>query len=153
VGIGVAGYPEKHPEAPSYEAGILHLAAKVAEGADLVITQLFFEVSDFLRFLDDARRAGVRVPIVPGVLPITNVAQVRRFATLCGARIPSWLSERLDAVGEDAAATFDLGVEIGTRMCRELLAAGVPGIHFYTLNRSASVEKILSRLFGGRPRC
>ena len=146
VGIAVAGYPEKHPEAASYEAGLDHLASKVAAGADLVLTQLFFDVGGFLRFRDDVRRAGVRVPIVPGILPITNAAQVRRFTSLCGAKIPAWLSARLDAVGEDATAAFDLGVEVGTKMLKELFAAGVPGVHFYTLNKSASVDGILSNL-------
>lgn len=149
VSIAVAGYPEVHPEAESAEKDLERLVEKVEAGADLVITQLFFRASDFLTFADRARRAGVRVPIVPGVMPVTKLSQVRRFTEMCGATIPGELEAplvRAAEQGDDSDAVFEVGVAWATTMCRELLAAGVPGIHFYTLNKSPATGEILARL-------
>lgn len=150
VSIAVAGYPEVHPEAESAEADLARLAEKVEAGADLVVTQLFFRVEDFLDFAARARRAGVRVPIVPGLMPVTHYGQLRRFTEMCGATIPDELRARLEeaarADGEDGPAVRAVGVEWTAAMARELLAAGVPGIHFYTLNKSTATEEVLDRL-------
>lgn len=142
-GIAVAGYPETHQEAPSPQADLANLKRKVDAGADVVITQLFYHNADYFRFRDDCQRMGITVPIVPGVLPITNFAQVRRITSLCGARLPPRLVERLEACGEDAAAQFEVGVEYATRQVQELIDAQVPGIHFYVLNRSPATARVL----------
>ncbi|MBP9699290.1 MAG: methylenetetrahydrofolate reductase [NAD(P)H] [Elusimicrobia bacterium] len=146
VCLGVAGYPEGHPECPDLNKDLDHLKFKVDQGADFVVTQLFFDPSDFLRFRDRASARGVRVPIVAGVMPITNVGQVKRFTTLCGARIPSTLESALDRVQSDAEAVIRLGIDHAVQQCRALLAEGVGGIHFYTLNRSRSTTEILRHL-------
>jgi len=144
--MGVAGYPEKHPESPSKEEDLRRFAEKVAAGGDWGITQLFFDAADYLDFVARARAAGVRVPIVPGIMPVTGYAQLKRFTSLCGARIPAELDARLAKVQDDAAAVAQIGVEWATKQCRALLDAKAPGIHFYTLNRSHSTAEILARL-------
>jgi methylenetetrahydrofolate reductase (NADPH) len=146
VCLGVAGYPEKHIEAPSLDVDIDFLKAKVDAGANFVITQLFFNNDDFFRFRDRAFARGVRVPVIPGLMPITNVGQLKRFTTLCGASIPTALLSRLEAVAEDLDAVVRLGVEHATAQSRALLAGGTPGIHFYTLNRSHSTAQIVQSL-------
>jgi methylenetetrahydrofolate reductase (NADPH) len=142
-GIAVAGYPETHQEAPSPQADLDNLKRKVDAGADVVITQLFYHNADYFRFRDACERLGIAVPIVPGVLPITNFAQVRRITSLCGARLPLRLVEALERCGEDAAAQLELGVEYATRQVQELMDARVPGIHFYVLNRSSATARVL----------
>lgn len=144
--LGVAGYPEGHPECPDLNKDLDHLKFKVDQGADFVVTQLFFDPTDFLRFRDRAADRGVRVPIVAGVMPITNVGQVKRFTTLCGARIPSRLESALDRVQTDPEAVIQLGIDHAVQQCRTLLSEGVSGIHFYTLNRSRSTAEILRQL-------
>lgn len=144
--LGVAGYPEGHPECPDLNKDLDHLKFKVDQGADFVVTQLFFDPTDFLRFRDRAADRGVRVPIVAGVMPITNVGQVKRFTTLCGARIPSPLESALDRVQTDPEAVIQLGIDHAVQQCRTLLSEGVSGIHFYTLNRSRSTAEILRQL-------
>lgn len=146
VGIGVAGYPEKHPEAPSLDVDLAHLKRKVDAGADAVFTQLFFDNRSYFDFCDRARRAGLRAPIIPGVMPITEFARIQRITSLCGAVIPPDLAARLEAVREDKAAQFEIGVEFAIEQCRGLLAGGVPGMHFYVLNRSEATERILDGL-------
>ena len=146
LGIGVAGYPEKHPEAPSLDVDLDHLRRKVDAGADAVFTQLFFVNRSFLSFCDRCARAGIHVPIVPGIMPITEFARIKRITALCGAVIPDDLAARLEAAQEDKSAQFEIGVEFAIAQCRELLAAGVPGIHFYVLNRSEATERILDAL-------
>lgn len=141
--VGVAGYPEKHIEAPSFEADLDNLKRKMDAGADFIITQLFFGNDDFLRFRDKASARGVVAPILPGIMPVTNVGQLKRFTTLCGAKIPNELLQRLEAVQEDAEAVIRLGVAHAVGQGRRLLDAGVPGIHFYTLNRSRSTADVL----------
>lgn len=146
--LGGAGYPEGHPECPDPVLDLEHLRAKVAAGLDFVITQLFFDNADYFRFVDRARAAGIEVPIVPGIMPVTNVAQIERLTRMCGAKIPPPLRERLREVQNDEAAVCAVGVEHSTRQCRELLDGGAPGIHFYTLNRSPATADILARLRG-----
>lgn len=147
--VAVAGYPEKHPEAPSPEADLARLKEKVQAGGDWVITQLFFDNSEYFSFVARARAAGIAVPIVPGIMPVTSAQQTRRFTQMCGSRIPEELSERLAACGEDKEAVVSVGVEWALRQCRGLLEGGAPGIHFYTLNRSHSTAQVLETLRKG----
>jgi methylenetetrahydrofolate reductase (NADPH) len=149
--IGAACFPETHVHAASAEADLEHLGEKVRAGVDFLITQLFFENSVYFGFLERARAAGIEVPIIPGVMPITQVGQVERMAKMCGASIPAGLSRELHARGEDPEAVLDFGVAYATLQCAELLAAGAPGIHFYTLNRSPATRAILSALKLARP--
>ncbi len=146
LGIGVAGYPEKHPEAENLEADIRHLRQKVDNGADAVYTQLFYRNDQFFVFRDRCRRAGIEVPIVPGIMPITEFARIKRITSMCGAVIPEELAKKLEAVQNDLPAQFEIGVEFATAQCRELIEAGVPGLHFYALNRSHACERILQAI-------
>jgi methylenetetrahydrofolate reductase (NADPH) len=147
--IGAACYPETHPAAPSPEADLQNLVRKVEAGTDFLITQLFFDNADYFEFVTRARAAGIRQPIVPGIMPIASAANIRRITQMCGSRIPAELERRLDEVGHDDAATAALGVEWATAQCEELVDRGVPGIHFYTLNKSPATRQITQRLFGG----
>ncbi len=145
--IGTAGFPEGHVDcAQGKRVDWDRLKAKVDCGADFVITQLFFDNRDFFEFRDYLRAQGVRVPIQAGIIPILGAAQIRRFTKLCGARLTPELEIRLDALSADDAAVRDFGVEFATAQCRELLAAGVDGLHFYTLNKSYSTTRILQNL-------
>ena len=144
--IAVAGYPETHQEAPNPEVDLRNLKRKVDAGADVVITQLFYDNADFFEFRARCDAIGIRVPIVPGLLPITNFAQIKRITALCGAKLPADLVAGLEAAGDDAVRQFELGVEFATRQSEELLAAGVPGIHFYVLNRSEAAARVLGQL-------
>ena len=143
AGIAVAGYPETHREAPSPQADLENLKRKVDAGADVVITQLFYRNSDFFDFVDRAQAAGIDVPIVPGILPVTNLAQIQRIASLCGAKLPADFMNALSAREGDAQGQFDVGVEFATKQVQELLDGGVPGIHFYVLNKSPATAAIL----------
>jgi methylenetetrahydrofolate reductase (NADH) len=145
-GIAVAGYPETHQEAPSPQADLANLKRKVDAGADAVITQLFYDNADFFAFRDRCAQVGIGVPIVPGLLPITNFAQVKRITALCGAKLPPGLTSGLEAAGDDVDAQFALGVDFAVRQTRELIQAGVPGIHFYVLNRSEATARVLSEV-------
>ena len=146
VCIGAACYPENHPESEDSEADMLWTRKKVELGADFLVTQLFFDNADYLRFVERARAAGVEVPIVPGIMPITNVAQIERFTKMCGASIPDDLYERLRSVSEDPGAVMAVGVEHAITQCRDLLDHGAPGLHFYTLNKSHATRSILAAL-------
>jgi methylenetetrahydrofolate reductase (NADPH) len=146
IGIGVAGYPEKHQEAPDPQADLEHLKLKVEAGADAVFTQLFYENRSFFDFQDRYRKLGIQVPLIPGIMPITEFARIQRITSLCGATMPVDLAARLEAVRDDAHAQFEIGVEHAVNQCRELVEAGVPGIHFYVLNRSKACEIILDAL-------
>jgi methylenetetrahydrofolate reductase (NADPH) len=146
AGIGVAGYPEKHPEAPNSEIDLANLKRKVDAGADAVFTQLFFDNARFLRFRDQCRAAGIRIPIVPGIMPITEFARIKRITQMCGAVIPESLTSRLEAVQDDLTAQFEIGVDFAIEQCRELCDEEVQGIHFYALNRSSACERILDAL-------
>ena len=144
--LAVAAYPEKHPEAPSAEEDLRRFVETAAAGADWAITQLFFDSRDYFSFVKRAREAGAALPIVPGIMPVTGYAQLKRFTGLCGTAIPPELDERLAAVQDDADAVAGIGVDWAARQCRLLLEGGAPGIHFYTLNRSRSTSEILARL-------
>ncbi len=144
--IAVAGFPEVHPRAASREADLKYLKEKVDAGAEVVITQLFFDNEDYYRYVEDLRKLGVRVPIVPGILPILSAPQVRRFVALCASKIPPRLERRLAQVEEDEEGAVKLGIDYATEQCAGLLAFGVPGIHFYSLNKSRSVTAIFANL-------
>ncbi|MEX0714722.1 MAG: methylenetetrahydrofolate reductase [NAD(P)H] [Pirellulales bacterium] len=140
--VAVAGYPEKHQEAPSEQADLENLKRKVDAGADVVITQLFYSNADFFRFRDRCQALGIRVPIVPGLLPVTNLAQIRRITSLCAARLPATFVRDLEASG-NPDEQFEVGVEFATRQVQELIDQGVPGIHFYVLNKSQATARVL----------
>lgn len=144
--IAGACYPETHPEAPSPEEDLAHLKIKVDAGVDFLITQLFFDNEDYFDFVERARAVGVQCPIVAGIMPITNVGQVKRITQICGTTIPAALLARLEAAEGDPQAVRAIGVEHATAQCRGLLERGVPGIHFYTLNRSTATREILDNL-------
>jgi methylenetetrahydrofolate reductase (NADPH) len=144
--LGGACYPETHVTAPSPEADLENLVTKVNAGVDFLITQLYFDNQDYFDFVARARAAGIDVPIVPGIMPIISVASIRRMTSLSGARIPEELQTRLVAVEDDDALTREVGVEWATLQCRELLEREVPGIHFYTLNKSTSTRDIFEKL-------
>ena len=145
-GIAAACYPEGHTEAESLERDLEYAKLKVDKGADFLITQLFFDNADYFAFADRAVASGIDVPVIPGILPVLSAPQIRRFTALCGSKIPSGLDAELDRLGEDDDAVRDLGVEYAARQVEELWAAGVPGVHFYVLNRSYSVSRILDHL-------
>ena len=144
--IAVAGFPEVHPRAESRESDLRYLKEKVEAGADVVITQLFFDNDDYYRYVEDVRKLGVNVPIVPGVLPVLSVPQVRRFTALCAAKIPPQLERLLAKVENDEEGAVSLGIDYATEQCAGLLKFGAPGIHFYSLNKSRSVTAIFSNL-------
>jgi methylenetetrahydrofolate reductase (NADPH) len=145
-GIAVAGYPEKHQEAPSADVDLANLKRKAGAGADVIITQLFYNNDDFFRFRDRCRDQGITQPIVPGLLPVTNLAQIQRITSLCGAKLPAEFVRALESAGDDADAQFAVGVEFATRQTQALVDAGVPGIHFYVLNRSEAASEVLKNV-------
>jgi methylenetetrahydrofolate reductase (NADPH) len=146
--IGTAGFPEGHiANKNGKHDDWRHLREKVDAGADFVLTQLFFDNADYFEFRDHvAGKLGVRVPLVPGVISILNAGQITRFTQLCGSKIPLALRQQLDQLGDDDAAAIEFGIEYATRQCQELLRAGVPGLHFYTLNKSYSTVQVLKNL-------
>ena len=144
--LGVAAYPEGHPEAPSKEADLINLKRKVDAGANFIVTQLFFDTRDYLDLVEPARAAGIRLPVIPGIMPVTDVAQIKRFTQMCGAKIPSALLAELDNADGDKEAVVEVGIRYSTAQCESLLKNGAPGIHFYTLNKSTSTRTILSNL-------
>ena len=144
--IEVAAYPEWHPQARTPADDLKAFAAKVAAGADSAITQYFYNADAYFRFVDDARSAGIRVPIVPGIMPITSFSKLARFSDACGAEIPRWLRWKLEGFGDDSAAIRELGLDVVTALCERLIAGGAPGIHFYTMNQAAATTEICKRL-------
>jgi len=144
--ILVAGYPETHQEAASPAADLENLKRKCDAGGDIVVTQLFYDNDDFLRFRDRCAAIGITAPIVPGVMPVTNYAQIRRIAGLCKARLPEAFTRPFEAAGDDEAAQFEAGVSYAARQVEELMAAGVPGVHFYVLNRSPATVRVLGHV-------
>jgi methylenetetrahydrofolate reductase (NADPH) len=144
--IGVAGYPEGHPQCLNRTRDLEMLALKLHNGGQFVVTQLFFDNADFYRFRDEARRMGITAPIIAGIMPIGNVAQIKRFIGMCGAKIPQPLLVRLEKLESDPAAVAAAGVEYATDQCRDLLANGVAGLHFYTLNKSNATVQIVRGL-------
>lgn len=145
-GIGVAGYPEKHQEAPSLEVDMQNLKRKVEAGGDAIFTQLFYNNANFYRFRDECQKLGISIPIVPGIMPITDFARIQRITKMCGADFPADLSARLEAVKDDKEAQMDIGVDYAIKQCQDLRDNGVPGIHFYALNKSQACHKILAAL-------
>jgi methylenetetrahydrofolate reductase (NADPH) len=145
--IGAAAFPEVHPEAPDAETDLRHLVAKVAAGSDFLITQFFFDNAAYFDFCARAKAAGIEIPIVPGIMPITSTANVKRMASLGGGTLPPELLAAIDACNGDDERTAELGIDWATSQCRELLDAGAPGIHFYTLNRSPATRRIHTSLF------
>ncbi len=143
LGIAVAGYPETHREAPSPEVDLKNLKRKVDAGADVVITQLFYNNQDFFDFRERCQKAGIQVPIVPGLLPVTNLAQIQRIASLCGAKLPRQFQADLQKFADDEAGQFEVGVEFSIRQTAELVDAGVDGIHYYVLNKSEAARRVL----------
>ncbi|ALS59944.1 methylenetetrahydrofolate reductase [NAD(P)H] [Pandoraea norimbergensis] len=144
--IEVAAYPEYHPQAKSPRLDLEHFADKVKAGADSAITQYFFNADAYFRFVDDAARLGVNVPIVPGIMPITNYSQMMRFSDMCGAEVPRWIAKRLEGFGDDRESIRAFGLDVVTALCERLLADGVPGLHFYTLNAAAATKAMWQRL-------
>jgi methylenetetrahydrofolate reductase (NADPH) len=144
--IEVAAYPEVHPQARSPEADLQAFATKVRAGADSAITQYFFNADAYFRFMDETRKLGLDLPIVPGIMPITSSTQLMRFSDACGAEIPRWIRLRLQAYGDDIASIRSFGLDVITDLCERLRQAGVPGIHFYTMNQAAATTEIIRRL-------
>lgn len=134
--LGVAGYPEKHPEAPSLEADLAHLKRKVDAGAAFITTQLFFDNAHYYRFVEKCRAAGITIPIVPGIMPVLSLKQIQRFTTMCGASLPAKLITRLEVAAENADVTETIGIDWALTQIRDLLAQGAPGYHLYILNRA-----------------
>ncbi len=146
LGISVAGYPETHPEAPSLAKDLEYLKEKVDAGADAVITQLFFDNGDYFRFRDRCAEAGIGVPIVPGILPVTNLAQARRMTARCGAHLSRKLIKRMEVHGDDEEGQYAVGMYYAARQAEELIEQGAPGVHFYVLNKSRAVMLICRAL-------
>jgi methylenetetrahydrofolate reductase (NADPH) len=144
--VAVAGFPEVHPRAVNRSADMRYLKEKVDAGAVAIITQLFFDNEDYFRFVEDARKLGIAIPIVPGILPILSVPQVRRFVSLCGSKIPAKLETQLRKVEDDDGGALEMGIEYASRQCEELRRFNVPGFHFYSLNKSFSVMAVCKNL-------
>ena len=144
--IEVAAYPEVHPQARSSDADLQAFATKVRAGADSAITQYFFNADAYLRFVQDVRRLGLDVPVVPGIMPIMGASQLLRFSDACGAEIPRWIRLRLQGYGDDVASIRAFGLDVVTHLCEQLRREGVPGLHFYTMNQSAATLEICDRL-------
>jgi methylenetetrahydrofolate reductase (NADPH) len=146
VDVGAACYPETHPESPDTEDDMKWTKEKYDLGANFLITQMFFDNQHYFDFVDRARAAGIQAPIIPGIMPITNVAQIERFTKMCGATIPQDLQDRLHSVAGDPGAVMAAGIERAIEQCRELLEKGAPGLHFYTLNKSYATRSVLAAL-------
>ncbi|MGH3317762.1 MAG: methylenetetrahydrofolate reductase [NAD(P)H] [Nocardioidaceae bacterium] len=144
--VGVAAFPEKHPEAVDLDADARVLAAKAEAGAEFAATQFFFRADDYFSLVARAEALGCDIPIIPGIMPITNLRQIQRFAELSGAEVPAEIVEHISAFGDDKAAVRAAGIELATKLCDELLGGGAPGLHFYTLNRSKATREIFTNL-------
>ena len=144
--IEVGCYPEFHPQAEDALADLRHFKAKVDAGADSAITQYFFNADAYFRFVDDIRKAGLGIPVIPGIMPISNFTQLRRFSEACGAEIPRWIGKRMQAYGDDADAIREFAADVVAAMCRRLVEGGAPELHFYTLNLAKPTEAVIARL-------
>jgi methylenetetrahydrofolate reductase (NADPH) len=144
--IDVACYPEVHPQARSTESDLQAFATKVRAGADNAITQYFFNADAYFRFVDEVRKLGLDIPVVPGIMPITNSSQLMRFSDACGAEVPRWIRLRLQGFGDDTTSIKAFGLDVITRLCEQLRAGGAPCFHFYTMNQAAATIEICRRL-------
>ncbi|WP_114416745.1 methylenetetrahydrofolate reductase [NAD(P)H] [Marinospirillum perlucidum] len=144
--LEVAAYPETHPQAPSFEADLQNFVRKCQAGADSAITQYFFNADAYFYFMDRVRAAGVDIPVIPGIMPITNYTKLARFSDACGAEIPRYIRKQLEAFGDDTASIQAFGEDVIARLCQQLLDGGAPGIHFYTLNQAEASLNILNKL-------
>ena len=144
--IEVAAYPEVHPQARSPEADLQAFTTKVKAGADSAITQYFYNADAYFRFVEEAQKLGVTIPVVPGIMPITSSSQLLRFSDACGAEIPRWVRLRLQAFGDDIASIKAFGLDVVADLCQRLVAGGAPSLHFYTMNQSAATAALVSRL-------
>ena len=142
----MAGYPEGHPQCLNKTRDLEHLKRKIDNGGNFIVTQLFFDNDEFYRFRDNARAMGIKAPIIPGIMPITNVAQIKRFISMCGAKIPHPLLLKLEAVEADPEATYSTGVQYAIEQCADLLKNEADGLHFYTLNKSKATVQICKAL-------
>ena len=149
--LEVAAYPEVHPDAPSYEQDVAYLKEKLDAGANSAITQYFFNADAYFYFLDACEKAGIDKPIYPGIMPITNYANLARFSRNCGAEIPRWLARKLDGYGQDLESIAAFGEEYVTEMCQILMEGGAPGIHFYTMNQVQPVKRMLESIKASHP--
>jgi len=144
--IEVAAYPEFHPQAANAHQDLLNFRAKIEAGANSAITQYFFNAEAYFRFIDSCQQLGIDIPVVPGIMPITNVKQLCRFSDVCGAEIPRWIRRRLESFGDDRDSLISFGVDVVSELCQRLLGQGSPGLHFYTMNQSAPVLAICRNL-------
>jgi methylenetetrahydrofolate reductase (NADPH) len=144
--IEVACYPEVHPQSDDSHADLRHFRTKIDAGANGAITQYFYNADAYFHFVDAARKAGIAVPIVPGIMPIANFTQLRRFSELCGAEIPRWLAKRLSALGDDAESIREFSADVVGDLCNRLVAGGAPALHFYTLNRAKATLAVIERM-------
>jgi methylenetetrahydrofolate reductase (NADPH) len=144
--IEVAAYPETHPQARDAHSDLENFKRKVRAGANGAITQYFYNADAYFRFVDDVRAAGIDIPIVPGIMPISNFSQLRRFSDMCGAEIPRWVAQRMHAYGDDVDSIREFGADVVARLCSRLIEGGAPGLHFYTLNLSKPTLTVLSRI-------
>lgn len=144
--LEVAAYPEFHPQAPSAEADLINFKKKVDAGANSAITQYFFNADSYFYFVDRIEAMGINIPIVPGIMPITNYSNLVRFSDMCGAEVPRWIKKQLEAYGDDTASILKFGEDVVTKMCETLLDAGVPGLHFYSMNQAEPSLKIWDNL-------
>jgi methylenetetrahydrofolate reductase (NADPH) len=142
----VAAYPETHPQADDALADLRHFCTKVRAGADSAITQYFYNADAYFAFVDAVRREGIEIPIVPGIMPISNYSQLKRFSEMCGAEIPRWIGKRLQAHGDDAASLREFAADAVAGVCRRLIEGGAPELHFYTLNLAKPTLSVLERL-------
>ncbi|HEX5357084.1 MAG: methylenetetrahydrofolate reductase [NAD(P)H] [Aquabacterium sp.] len=144
--IEVGAYPEMHPQARNPQADLQAYVTKVKAGADVALTQYFFNADAYFRFVEDAHKAGATIPVIPGIMPITNSTQLMRFSDACGAEIPRWIRTRLEGYGDDKASIQAFGLDVVSELCEKLRQGGVPGLHFYTMNQSGPVLAITQRL-------
>ncbi|MGE4460407.1 MAG: methylenetetrahydrofolate reductase [NAD(P)H] [Stenotrophomonas sp.] len=147
--IEVGAYPETHPQASDALADLRHFKAKIDAGADAAITQYFYNADAYFQFVDATRRLGVDVPIIPGVMPISNFSQLRRFSEQCGAEIPRWIAKRMQAYGDDVDSVRAFGADVVAALCERLIAGGAPALHFYTLNLARPTNAVLQRIGRG----
>jgi methylenetetrahydrofolate reductase (NADPH) len=144
--IEVAAYPETHPQSTNTETDLKHFKQKVDAGANSAITQYFFNADAYFRFIDRIKKMGIEIPVVPGIMPITNYSKLARFSDACGAEIPRWVRKQLEAYGDDAQSIQSFGVDVVTELCEKLLAGGAPGLHFYSMNQSSACIKLWKNL-------